>query len=149
MRKQASKCQTPRGSSCTPRPPLFLNRSSGKPIVAFCLWTKPGIPASHHPQVSSIYPEITVLIPRPQKIQTQILITMHIKYVSIRLLTLHLTVLRLRWKSNFYIGWILLNPQCQVCKITVLMHESSSVLPFYIKERKTIWILWLLRLTKL
>lgn len=147
MRKEASKCQTPWGSSCTPRPPLFLNWSSEKPLVAFCLWTKPGIPASHHLQVSSIHPEIAVLIPTPQKIQ--ILITMHIKYVCIHLLTLYLTVLRLRWKTNFYIGWILLNPQCRVCKITVLMHESSSVSPFYIKESKTIWILWLLRLTKL
>lgn len=68
--------------------------------------TSPVISASHHPQVSSIYPRIAAFIPRSHKVETQILITTQRKCVCICLLILYLTVFHLCWKPNFSISKI-------------------------------------------
>lgn len=129
---EEASCQAPPTSSCTPSPPLFLNWSVGPQgshwLSSLCE-LHVAFPHLTVPQVSSMQPSVAALVPTPHKTQTLILFTTCTKCVCICLLTPYLTVLQLCWKSNFYVGWILMNLQCWVWKITVLMHESSSVLP--------------------
>lgn len=128
----AGKHQAPPAPICTPSPPRFLSISGG-PQGSHWLSSLYEIHLDFLqltvPQVNSMQVAIAALLPRPQRIQSDFVYHMH-KIVCICLLTLYLTVLQLCWKSSFYIGWILLNPQRWVWKIIVLLYESSSVLTF-------------------